>query len=80
MDVLVEMGRDLAASMHKHPERYLVVIQGALVLMIDDAGYDALFYLYSGHTREHAKELKGPAILFMGMYPIMSPAIMEEMS
>jgi hypothetical protein len=55
-DALVEMGRDIAASILAHPEKYLVQVMGTDALVVDDAAYDALFYLFSGKTRKQLWE------------------------
>lgn len=77
VDALVYVGRDLAGSLERHPERYLQIWDGRMVLMVDDAAYEALFYLYNGCTQH--RSTRPPSILFMGMYPILSPSVVKEL-
>lgn len=53
-DALVEMGRDVASEMLAHPEKHLTKVMGVDALIVDDAAYEAMFYLFAGKTRQRA--------------------------
>ena len=78
-DALVEMGREVAASLLSHPERYVQAVFGNQVLVVDDASYEALFYLFSGRTRTKLwDEAQTTAALFLGRHCVMSEQIFRK--
>ena len=78
-DVLVELGREMAASLLAHPEKYAHALFGNQVLVVDNATYDALFYLFSGTTRDRLwDEKQAVAALFLGRYCVMSRNLFES--
>lgn len=77
-DVLVELGRDMAATLLAHPEKYAHALFGNQVLVVDNATYDALFYLFSGMTRNQLwDERQAVAALFLGRYCVMSQHLFQ---
>ena len=78
-DALVEMGREVASSVLAHPEKYSRAILGNQVLVVDDSSYEALFFLFSGSTREKLwRDKQTVAALFMGHHCVMSEKLYQE--
>lgn len=78
-DALVEMARDMAGAILAHPEKYMTHVMGTEALVVDDATYEALFYLFSGKTRERlfSEDAKVYAIT-LHCYTIISKSLLAE--
>ena len=78
-DCLKVMGRDVAQHVWSHPEQYQRGLFGIRVLVVDDAGYDALFYLYAGMTQDHVHNQTGSIVsLMFNDIAILSREMYEE--
>jgi len=79
-DVLVTMGRELAEHIFAHPEPYMRTIHGMPALVVGEAEYEALFYLFSGKTPQSYREQNSAKIvsLFLGPYPVLSQTLAKE--
>ena len=73
-DVLVEIGRDMAQALIRHPEQYEKLLLNTKVYVVDEPSYEALFFLFSGSTRQKMFNDGSVAMLAFGSQPIMSIA------
>ena len=77
-DALVEMARDMAGTVLAHPEKYMTRVMGHEAIVVDDATYEALFYLFSGKTRE-ALSCEGKVYAIMlHEFTVISQRMLEE--
>ena len=78
-DVLVEISREIAADLLTHPEKYITNVMGAEAMVVDDASYEALFYLFSGQTRKQMWEQEHKvAAIYVHHYIIINRSQLVE--
>lgn len=78
-DAYVEMGRDIAGHLLRHPERYQRKVMGDVVLVVDDSSYEALFYLFAGKTRDRMyTEDEKVCALYCNQHFILSEKLFNE--
>ena len=78
-DSLVELARDVAGDILAHPEKYIINVMGNEAMVVDDASYEALFYLFAGKTRQHMWEQdRKIAAIFVHQYTVLSASLLAE--
>lgn len=78
-DSLVEMARDVASDILAHPEKYITNVMGQEAMVVDDASYEALFYLFAGKTRQQMWEQdKKIAAIFVHQYTVLSHSLLAD--
>lgn len=78
-DALTMVGRAVAAEVLAHPEKFTTHVMGVDTLVVADDDYEALFYLFSGKTRQRlwAEDKKVAAIMLYD-HTIISQKLLTE--
>ena|SRR3990167_7572465 len=78
-DVLVEMGREVGQAILTHPEKYITNVMGVETMVVDDASYEALFYLFAGKTRQQMWEQDNKvAAIFVHQFTVISHSLLAD--
>ena len=78
-DALVEMGREIGQAILAHPEKYMTQVMGVETMVVDDASYEALFYLFAGKTRQQMWEQDHiVAAIFVHQFTVISQTLLQD--
>lgn len=78
-DALVEMGREVGQAILAHPEKYITNVMGVETMVVDDASYEALFYLFAGKTRQQMWDQDNKvAAIFVHQFTVISQTLLQD--